>query len=279
MAPAASPFFIDRPAGGQCFCIHHAHAGARAHGQVLFVHAWADEMNKSRRMAALQARALAAAGYEVLAIDLLGCGDSSGDFGDASWDAWIDDVVTGARWLQARQPQAPLWLWGHRAGALLATAAAARLEAAAHFVFWHAAGSGKLLLQQFLRLKMAGELLDGKAKGVTEGLRQQLAAGQAVAVAGYTLAPALASGLEQATLAPPPRARTACFIELNPQPEVSALTPATATQVERWRAAGVAVSARVVTGPAFWQTTEIEDAPALIPATVAALRSHEAVPA
>jgi alpha/beta superfamily hydrolase len=40
-------------------------------------------MNKARRMAALQARALAALGYGVLLLDLHGCGDSSGDFGDS----------------------------------------------------------------------------------------------------------------------------------------------------------------------------------------------------
>ena len=43
------------------------------------VKAWAEEMNKARRMAALQARLLAENGYAVLQIDLHGCGDSSGD--------------------------------------------------------------------------------------------------------------------------------------------------------------------------------------------------------
>ncbi|MBK8384562.1 MAG: hypothetical protein IPL11_02315 [Candidatus Accumulibacter sp.] len=41
--------------------------------------------NKSWRIVPLQARALATAGYAVLQIDLMGCGDSSGDFGDATW--------------------------------------------------------------------------------------------------------------------------------------------------------------------------------------------------
>jgi alpha/beta superfamily hydrolase len=42
----------------------------------------AEELNKSRHVAAAQARAFAAAGYSVLQIDLYGCGDSSGDFGE-----------------------------------------------------------------------------------------------------------------------------------------------------------------------------------------------------
>lgn len=46
-------------------------------------------------------------------------------------------------------------------------------------------------------------MLRGGAKGLTEGLRQQLAAGTPVEVAGYAIAPALAQGMEHAVLEPP----------------------------------------------------------------------------
>ena len=71
---------------------------------MLYIHPFAEEMNKSRRMAALQSRALAQAGYAVLQIDLLGCGDSSGDFGDATWQSWVSDVVLGCQWLRSQNP-------------------------------------------------------------------------------------------------------------------------------------------------------------------------------
>ena len=84
---------------------------------MLYLHPFAEEMNKSRRMAALACRALAEAGHAVLQIDLRGCGDSSADFGDASWGDWQDDVRLGLAWLDAHTPaDAPLWLWGLRAG-------------------------------------------------------------------------------------------------------------------------------------------------------------------
>ncbi len=65
------------------FDVIHAHdwlaypagiAAKEASGKplVVHVHAFAEEMNKSRRMAAMQSRALAAAGFAVLQIDLLG---------------------------------------------------------------------------------------------------------------------------------------------------------------------------------------------------------------
>ncbi len=115
-------------------------------------------MNKSRRMAALQARALSEAGISVLQIDLLGCGDSAGDFGDATWALWVDDVVAAARWLHARTGFAP-FLWGLRSGCLLAAAAAAAVESSPDLVFWQPVISGRQHLQQFLRLRVASQLM------------------------------------------------------------------------------------------------------------------------
>ncbi|BDT66487.1 hypothetical protein os1_06500 [Comamonadaceae bacterium OS-1] len=261
-------FFL--PVGsGQRFAIFHPAQGGTARGLVAYVHPFAEEMNKSRRMAALQAKALAAHGYAVLQLDLLGCGDSSGDFGDASWQAWVDDVVLACQWLR-RQGDAPLWLWGLRAGCLLAAQAAAQLDEPCNFLFWAPTPAGKPLLQQFLRLKAAGDLASGNAKAVMDGLRAQLAAGTPVDIAGYRLSATLASGLEQATLAAPAAAGRLEWLDLSTQADAS-LSPATAKPLQAWQAAGFAVRSQVVMGPAFWQTSEIEEAPALLTATLAAL--------
>jgi exosortase A-associated hydrolase 2 len=270
-APASArlePFFL--PVEGQArFCIHHAPAGP-VRGAVLFVHAWAEEMNKSRRMAALTSRALAATGHAVLQIDLLGCGDSGGDFAQATWTNWVNDVRIGAAWLQQRHPGAPLCLWGQRAGALLAVQAAATLPPNTSFLFWQPPTAGKPLLQQFLRLKAAAEMQQGDAKATLEKARADLAGGRCVSVAGYELPPALASGLEAATLDLPHAAAHVHWLETNTR-EPAALLPVSMQRVEAWRAAGHEVSVTAVSGPAFWQTQEIEDAPALAAATVAAM--------
>ncbi len=259
---------------GQRLCIHHAPRAGAVRGRLVYVHPLAEEMNKSRRMAALQSRALAAAGYAVLQIDLLGCGDSSGNFGDASWDAWVEDVVAAYEWLDARY-RAPAWLWGLRAGCLLAAAAAAQLASPPKLLFWQAPASGKPLLQQFLRLKLAGDLQSGQSKAMMEAMRQQLAAGEAVEVAGYTLPAALALGLEQARLQPVAKVERMEWLELSTR-EDAALLPASGPALAAWRGAGTAVRTHIVSGPAFWQTTEIEDAPGLIAATVGALQTEAA---
>ena len=271
---------------GQRFCLYHPAQGASPRGLVLYIHPFAEEMNKARRMAALQSRALAQAGFAVLQIDLHGCGDSSGDFGDASWQGWVDDVLQGCHWLCERnnsQAEVPMWLWGLRAGCLLAVDAARQLRGPCHFLFWQPPAAGKLLLQQFLRLKVAGDLMGGQAKGVMQAMRQQLGDGSPVEIAGYLLAPALANGMEQAVLAPPgpvanqvavdagaPPAQRLVWLELSTREDAS-LSPVSSQTIGQWQAAGFQVSSQIVQGPAFWQTTEIEDAPALIQATLTAV--------
>ena len=261
MPPPLDAFFQPAPDGGQRLYLHHTPPeGVPLKGAVLYVHPWAEEMNKSRRMAALASRTLAADGWAVLQIDLLGCGDSSGDFGDATWQAWLDDITRAAHWLQACHPGVPLWLWGLRAGALLATAAAPRIGGPLNLLFWQPAQQGKALLQQFLRLKAAAQLADGGGRAILEAARDAMAAGQPVEVAGYFLSTVLAQGMEAATLNPQAMAPgRLVWLEVSGQAE------------PRWQAAGWQLEGKAVPGPAFWQTTEIEDAPALLAATSAAL--------
>jgi uncharacterized protein len=293
MASRPQAFFLPSDAvnGGQRFCLYHPPPGPpESHfvkGLVLYVHPFAEEMNKSRRMAALQSRALAAAGYAVLQIDLLGCGDSSGDFGDATWDAWVHDVVQGCQTLRrmaqvpASQTAIPLWLWGLRAGCLLAVDAAAKVEGPVNLLLWQPPASGKLLLQQFLRLKVAGDMLGGQAKGVMDSMRQRLANGSAVEIAGYVVSAELAMGLERATLTAPGGSSASQrleWFELSTRDDAS-LSPVASTTLEQWRQAGFSAQSHVVQGPAFWQTSEIEESAELINATIAALARMTAVPA
>ena len=111
----------------------------------------------------------------------------------------------------------------------------------------------------------------GDSTGITRTLRTDLAAGRSVEVAGYMLSPSLANGLETAELMPTMPARGAgrlVWLEITSREPV-ALLPATAATIDGWRQAGFEVSARAVAGPAFWQTQEIEVAPALQAASTA----------
>lgn len=274
--PPAEPLFLARPDGarsGARFALFHAPAGP-SRAAVLYLHPFAEEMNRARRMAALQARALAADGMAVLQLDLHGCGDSSGDFADASWDGWLDDVAHAVDWLRARCG-VPVTLWGLRLGALLALAHARRDPAIAALLLWQPVLGGATHLTQFLRLRVAGDMLGNAEKsGGTAALRAALAAGETLEVAGYMLAPALALGMEAVDGAALVPHCPVHWIDVTSSPE-RGLAPASLRVVEAWRAAGVAVGLQQVAGEPFWNTQEVAVCPALIDATLAALSAPE----
>lgn len=255
-------------AAGRLFCVlHRPPAGSAVRGAAVYLGPLGEEMNKSRRMAALAARALAAAGWWVAQPDLHGCGDSEGDFAAAGWDVWQADALCVVRWLAARSGQVPM-LWGLRAGCLLAAAVADHGETAPRMIFWQPAPSGRLHLQQWLRMKVAGAMIaDGRKGGDgTRQLRDQLLAGTSVEVGGYSISPSLAAGLDGAVLAPPRAAGRLAWLEVSSSG--GDLLPASQTAIEPWLSAGWAVDAAVVAGPPFWQTQEIEEVSGLIGATL-----------
>jgi len=68
------------------------------------------------------------------------------------------------------------------------------------------------------------------------------------------------------------------WLEVSSQVDASP-SPATQAYLADWQASGWSVRSAVVRGPAFWQTTDIEDAPALVLATRRLLADHDAVTA
>lgn len=254
------------PHGGSRLVVLHEPAEA-PRGVVVGVAAFAEEMNKGRRTCALAARAMAREGLLVAQLDVAGCGDSSGDLVSASWQGWVDDVLDTTRWAVGLAPaDAPVILWGVRAGCLVASQAQAQLGRPAHLLLWQPQPNGKLVLQQFLRLKMAGQLQQGSAKGVTDSLLADLAAGRSVEVAGYELGPGVADGMAAAQMRMPSRGTRVAWLEVSAQtpPE---LLPVSQNMVQKWAAGGVEVRAAAVSGPLFWQTLDIEEAPALVERT------------
>jgi len=114
---------------------------------------------------------------------------------------------------------------------------------------------------------MASQMQQGVPKASTDVLQKDLAAGRAVDVAGYILGPAVANGLGASSLVPPPGANRLLWLEVSTR-EPAQLLPAAEQVISAWRSAGCDVRSEVVSGPPFWQTLEIEDAPALVTATL-----------
>lgn len=235
---------------------------------ILYVPPFAEEMNRSRRMAALQARAFASLGLGTLLLDLFGTGDSTGDFRDARWELWLEDISVAADWLENRGAVVTC-LWGLRLGALLACAAAAASRKRFNrLLLWQPVTDGALHLTQFLRIRIAAGISLSGAGEKIEQLRAQLADGRPVEVAGYELSPELARtlvDLRTSELALVPG--TNCdWLEIGTE-ATDRLLPAGQRVVEHWRRAGITSSSRTVAGDPFWMLQETTLAPALIAAT------------
>ncbi|MFP5392975.1 MAG: hydrolase 2, exosortase A system-associated [Gammaproteobacteria bacterium] len=265
----AEPLFL--PTGrGERFCLYHAPARP-CRAALLYVPPFGEEMNKSRRMAALAARALAADGVAVLQLDLHGCGDSDGDFADATWDGWLADLQDARTWLEDKHA-CRAGLWGLRLGALLALEHAEQAAVApARLLFWQPVLSGASFLTQFLRLRVAADMLTGGGGASTDALRASLQAGEALDIGGYTLTGALASGLDAAEAS---RCAPPCpidWIELTAAPE-RPLPPAAARTALQWQQQGRSVRTHTLACSSFWSSQEIETSAELVALTARLLR-------
>ena len=253
---------------GKRFAIFYPAEAQKSLGTFVYIHPFAEEMNKSRRMVALQARAFAKLGYSVLLIDLYGCGDSDGDLNEATWEIWKQDISSAIKWLSVKNPGS-LHLWGLRLGATLGLdlwqASPEIFESA---LLWQPVTKGETFMTQFLRLAIAGEALrDSKGGLTTTILRQQLSAGEVVEVAGYPLTGNLIKSIDIQ------KAENFDVIEktihwLDVKTNItSGIAPATQNLIEKWKAKGINLNYQLVEGDSFWGTQEIVEVPALIDIT------------
>lgn len=272
---AAEAFFLPNGDAavidGRRYCLYQPAAGV-CRGALLYVPPFAEEMHKSRRMAALLAQALACQGIATLRIDLHGCGDSGGDFAEASWAGWRDDICCAHGWLERRSGHRPTLL-GLRLGALLAmdyAAKAAPDAAPRHLILWQPVLNGAGFLTQFLRLRMAGALMSATTASddSTASLRARLAAGESIEVGGYELASGLALSIDALRL--PSLGRAGCALHWFDigQPG-RAESPATDKALATLRERGVEVALTRLHGQAFWGSQEIATCPPLLAATAA----------
>lgn len=239
---------------------------------VLFVVPLAEEMNKCRRMLTLTAQRLQARGIGSVIVDLYGTGDSEGEFAEADADVWLSDLEAASEWAAARQwPIAAAVCV--RGGCLLGAHFAKRRELKLRStVFWQAATHGERLVTQLLRLRVAAAAMKsgGERETVTQ-LRNRLATGENIEVAGYELSGALVRQLDALEL------RSGLgrhlgklhWMEVVRDPQQELPAPASACVTAQRESAAVEIHRFV--GEPYWSSTEIVVNEALIDATVDAL--------
>jgi len=235
---------------------------------VIFFPPFAEEMNKSRRMVSLQARALAREGYTVAIPDLYGTGDSQGDFGEALLGTWLADITTVVQFLKQKGYQQFVF-WGLRFGVLLQMLVLQeRVADVSSMLLWQPVLKGEVMMTQFLRLRLAADMMQTGEKITTSDMRRSLQNGDSIEVAGYMLTPELVHAidglsLESVTL---PETIPVHWFEVTPSEE-RPIPVASQRLVERWQGQGVRVTQTKVVGEPFWNTIEIAEVPKLISLT------------
>lgn len=297
--------------------IHLPVAGGWPDHWVVHCPAFAEEMNKSRKMVMEQAREFSDQGVGVLIPDLWGTGDSPGEFADADWVLWTRNITQILCWLK-QQGACSVTLWGLRLGCLLAHDVQKQWHddwpQLSQLLYWQPILNGQQALTQFLRLRLASGLLDAPASASSPG---------SAGAAGETVRHPTA-GMQECdiALAAPPVSRVkpetvkdlrqrfaageylevagyvlspALVEQLDsvageaflPQAPVNwleiknqpeaALSVAAIRVLDNWRQRQVQAHGQVVTGDTFWATQEIAHAPGLIRASCDALLTSQTV--
>lgn len=224
---------------------------------------FAEELNRSRRTLALSGRTLAGAGHTMILVDLYGCGDSPGEFGDATWRVWCDDIQETASWAAKHFRCAPALLTV-RAGSLFLPDVGHMFE---RFVLWQPVLEGEKYLRQVLRLKVTRDKLSGAQSSIGD-LWEQLTRGEQLEVAGYTLSPDLVLPMARRSLSDwSPHLHEILWLETGNETQGD-LGPASLSVVRELETRGIDVICRWVQGPQFWNTIEISESTALAGATL-----------
>jgi len=236
---------------------------------VLVIPPFAEEMNKCRRMVTEVALGLADQGLGTVVPDLYGTGDSGGDFVDATWAGWLEDLGVAADW--SGQQGAPVTgILATRLGAALAVGAmsAGSLPTVRGSVLWQPVLDGGRHVAQFLRLRIAASLTDDRRETLAD-LRAHLASGHSIEVAGYPLSSRLAAELEtvRAPDSLPAGLGDMAWIELVREAGAGLASPSEQL-LQRCAQAGRAVRAHVFVGEPFWASTEIVTNAEVVAATV-----------
>lgn len=265
---------------------------------VLHCPAFAEEMNKSRKMVMDEARAFAQQGVGVVVPDLWGTGDSPGDFSEADWQGWKENLGHILFWLK-QQDCRSVTLWGLRLGCLLALDLQQNWQDGwprlKQLVFWQPVLNAQQALTQFLRLRLASGLVasnvaleaavaaEASATGsgqkvsvkpakteTVKDIRQRFSDGEYLEVAGYTLSPDLVSQLDHLAIDALLPCAPVCWLEVKSQ-RGGALSMVSQRIIDTWQTQHVEVDAQSVAGEPFWSTQELAHAPELIKVTCESL--------
>ena len=265
-----SPRFL---AGGAGNIFVHAVAprSAGAGDVVVMLPPLFEELNKSRRMYALQARSFASRGIIAILPDLYGIGDSEGDISTASLQIWHQDLGSVMQWVGESVKPHRIHVFGLRAAALFFEMIDTTVSPVANWVLWSPIERGSRLVRDLFRQALIVARNRGDGSITSKALKERVAAQGYIEISGYRLSADLLVQLENTSVAQSVPAHVGVHwfdVRAGLDPGAGVREPAS---VGRWRDAGCEVDYRLCEGPPFWQTAEISTVAQLVEETTNAI--------
>ncbi len=229
---------------------------------LVFVHPFAEEKKCSHRVLVEAARAASDMGCAVLRFDLRGCGDSDGDFADATLDGWREDLRAALAYGRAELPCDKLGLLGLRlGGALAAELAETELDLVCPAV-WEPVVDGARYLSLTMRRSMMRKKLTAH-EGGDEAPEEEDEPGETeIDFDGYLVPAEVQAEISAIDLLAEPKAFPGPALVLNLSPRSKVAVP-----MEELASLYVSGEAQVVRQEPIWSTVGLVDPAATLSIT------------
>jgi alpha/beta superfamily hydrolase len=188
VSDADSAFFFEHSGHRLYAYLHVPTVAAKKTGCVL-VHPLMEERQDAHPVLRDLAEAMADQGFPTLRVDLYGCGDSSGEWEEATIEAWLHNIVGAAEQLRQRMGVESIVLAGLRFGATLAAMASNVTDARAVVMVQPIVRGGGYIKDLLLASVTSDMVLHRKAGTTRERLIEDLESGRTVNLFGYHFTP------------------------------------------------------------------------------------------
>ncbi len=235
---------------------------------MVFVHPFAEEKKCSHRALVEAARAVVQEGWHALRFDLRGCGDSDGEFADATPSGWRADVEQALTFAAQETGVAELGLLGLQLGGALAAQIAEERPELACLVLWEPVVDGQRYVSLTMRRSALRKKLTEHEGGTTASLGEETAeAGAEIDFDGYRVSEQMHEELAAVDLTGPKHYRgPALVLNLTGRDRVSRQMAQLAATYPR----GTALAVRQ---EPIWAAVGLVDPTPTVQATVSWLRS------